>query len=228
MGFSSSIQFRDKESVINAFDARGIDAWSISCGKQFMFKGIGKEEFANMIEILSQADSTATYTVQVYEDVEDEKKIKNTTACDGSFNFKFNEEIRQAYGMIRDHIGGTGSANEIVSKLNALEARLNESENMEIEENDNSLGIVGKILSHPAIAPVAPKLVEGLLGLISGNNPVNAIAGQPLAVNHETDEDKIVSELKKHDPKLNRHLAKLLALAEQDPATFTNIVNSFD
>ena len=125
MGLSSSIQFRDKEAVKQAYKNRDVDAWSIVCGKQFMFKGIGYDSFQDTIDLLAETDSNALYTAQVYEGIEDEKQIKNNTPCDGSFNFKFNEETARNYQIMR----GIGVApNEVVSKLNAIEERLNTME----------------------------------------------------------------------------------------------------
>ena len=223
MGLSSSIQFRDKNAVIDAFKSRGIEAWSIVCGKQFMFKGIGEENFEQIINLLAESDSSATYTCQVYEDVSDEKRIKNNTPCDGSFNFKFNEALHQSYAAIRG-IGGTPA--ELISKLNAIDAKLDamESEN---EEQDNSLGIIGKILEHPALAPVAPKIIESLIGAIMGNQGEAVKTSLP-AINGNISNGELIDKLKQHDPNLQHHLGKLLALAETDNDTFQQILKAFD
>lgn len=229
MGLSSSIQFRDKESVLEAYNSRGVKAWSIVCGKQFMFKGIGPETFETIINILDDGVSSATYTAQVYEDIEDEKQIKNNTPCDGSFNFKFNEEIRNTYNAIRGIGNGNGS-NEVLSKLNAIDARLTEMESEPAEsDNDGGLGMIGKILNHPALLPVAPKIIEGIIGAILGpGSNLASMIGNAELPGHQENEAPILERLKSHDPNLERHLQKLLALAETDNGTFQQIIKAFD
>ena len=90
--------------------------------------------------------------------------------------------------------------------------------------------MIGKILSHPALAPVAPKIIEGFLSAILGKDVpgVPAIAGANGMQSDEGPAKDVIEALRKHDANLERHLQKLLALAETDNATFQQIIKAFD
>lgn len=245
-GISSSIQFKDVENVLSAFENRKVEAWSISQGKQFMFKGMGYEDFKMIVETLDNSDSTATYTVRVYEDLKTVKEIKSNTPDDGSFNFKFNFEPRE------ESRGGNsgysrGNENMILSKLAGIEERLNkEQEDNEEPKKTNSLGIIGEILTHPAIAPIAPRIIETFIDLITGRaavaEPIKQLQqSQPAPIYQQNlsanvlngmDENIIIHEaiekLKLYDKNLASHLQKLVLIAENDNATFNIIVNSLN
>ena len=249
MGLSSSIQFREVENVLSAFENRKVEAWSISQGKQFMFKGIGYEDFKTVVETLSESQSNATYTVSIYEDITDIKNIKNNTPNDGSYNFKFNDELSN--NNYEKRIGYTGKAdNLILSKLAGIEDRLNRIDEEVIEETKpQTLGVIGDILAHPAIAPIAPKIIETFLQLIMGkqeappqnnyqlqqvpkinaqqNNPGYASASIS-GINEDQILHETIAKLKIYDAKLLEHLQKLLLIAENDNSTFNIIVKSLD
>jgi len=236
-----SIQFHDKESVIEAFQNRNVSAFSIWCGKQFLTKGIGEDAFTQFVDILEKGDSSALYTVKVYEDITDEKMIKSKTEDDGSFNFRLNEDIRDQYRLLRNGEGGYSSRaqeskeNAILTRLGAIEAKLTETDT---GGEDDGLGIVGKLLNHPVIGSVAPKIIEVLLAAITGKpkeqfqpGPQQYLPAQYAAING-IDEDRIISEavteLKKYDPDLAKHLQKLVAIAQTNFSTFQVIVKSLD
>lgn len=219
MGFSSSIQFREPEEVLSAFINRKVEAFTIFCGRQFLFKGWGADELQNYLEVLSGADSNATYTLRVYEDIasaKDMKKVKSGTEDDGSFNFKFNEEIQGVYGRIRGIVGNNSTPsdiNKVLDRLDKLEKTMNEPEEEEKTQ-------IEKILDHPLTKQFAPLL----LGMLSGAKPaLPAISGIPV-----TSDKEVINELQQHDPDLYRHLDKLLQVAKSDPASFQNLVKMFD
>jgi hypothetical protein len=224
MGFSSSIQFREPLQIVEAFKNRGVDAWSITCGKQFMFKGIGEEDFSQIINTLAESDSSATYTVQVYEDIDDVKKIKNNTPNDGSFNFKLNEDLRQRIGLVKGYREGEErSPNNIFVKLESIEKQLAElqAQDEEDSEQNNSLGMIGELLAHPVVSQVIGKL-------ITGAGAVGVVPQSESAMLYKNNESNAYEALKEHDPKLNQHLEKLLLVAKSDPQTFQAIIKNFD
>lgn len=224
MGFSSSIQFRDPVQIIEAYKGRGVEAWSISCGKQFMFKGIGEDDFAQIINTLAESDSYATYTVQVYEDIDEAKKIKNNTPNDGSFNFKLNEDLRQRIGLVRGYREGEEkNPNNIFVKLESIEKQLAELQAEEPEpEKESSLGMIGELLAHPVISQVIGKLISGA-GAVGAIPPVN------MNMEKFTEEQNNPYEvLKNYDPDLNAHLEKLVLIAKNEPQTFQAIIKNFD
>lgn len=229
MGLSSSIQFWEVDSVLQAFNNRRVEAWSINCGKQFMFKGIGEDELKNILDQLSRSNSAATYTLKIYEEIEDPTQIKSNTPDDGSFNFKFNQELQNRYSSIRERGFNPGDENVILSKLQAIEERLNAEE--EEEENNYGLGKIGQVLQHPTIQQIAPGIIQKLLSAILGEDAAKQIPGiaSPGATIGAVPTDQnlfdVVNELKKHDPDLYSHLQKLLAIAQQQPETFKMFLN---
>src|SRR5690242_19337422 len=203
-GSSSSVQFKNRNSVLDAYSDRDVKAWSIWQGKQFMFKGWGLEELEPVIDLLGDGGTNAIYTLRVYEDLEDKKQIKSNSVDDGSFNFRLNDERQE---ITNGQYWKNDNRENILDKLNRIEARLDEEET-EVKTN-KSLGKIGDILEHPAILPVVPLLIEKVLSALLGPNnqaqqqpQLNYTAPQSLA-GIDSNDDLIrinIEKLKKHDP----------------------------
>lgn len=139
-----SIQFKGFDQTIKAFENRGAEAWSIWDGKAFMFRGVGVNELSALLESLSVSGSTAVYTLKVYEDITDVKKIKPSTEFDGSFNFRLFE--RDEY----NNMPGYNSTRALEDRMSQFEDRIlkiletNMSQDEE-EEDDKSGDFVGTI-----------------------------------------------------------------------------------
>lgn len=219
-----SIQFHNLESTVNAFTNRGVDAFSISQAKQFMFKGVGLDELQNILNALKSGATNAVYTLKVYEGIEDDVNIKSNTPDDGSFNFRLNApEMALTQSQFTSYKGNA----ELLERLEAIEEKL------ETPEAVNSLGKIGDVLAHPVLAPLVPMLVEKIMSFIMSNpqpgNKQIAISG--LSDNSEIQNGNIlliVDELKKYDPDLEKHLYKLLDLAKSKPDTFKQIMIIFN
>lgn len=229
-GSSSSIQFKNRNSVLDAYSDRDVKAWSIWQGKQFMFKGWGLEELEPIIDLLGNGGTNAIYTLRVYEDLEDKRQIKSNSVDDGSFNFRLNDERQE---ITNSQYWKNDNRENILDKLTRIEARLDE-EDTEVKTN-KSLGKLGDILEHPAILPVVPLLIEKVLSALLGPNnqaqqqpQLNYTAPQSLA-GIDSNDDLIrinIEKLKKHDPDLGTHLSKLVEIAETNPTLFKAIINS--
>ena len=230
-----SIQFRDKEQVLEAFNNRKVNAWSIWCSKQFMFKGLGEESLEQILETLSSGSTNAIYTLRVYEDINDLKKIKSNTADDGSFNFRLNDE---AQTLNQEQYSHWRNSNAMLSQMKALEAKMDALQAREDEENEEEQTGIGKLLEHPAIAGVAPMVIEALVSAVTGifkNNQIPQLQqSQPQpqqrgAINgvKEFDENKALEILEKlhvYDNDLLTHLEKLLAMAENNNDLFNTLL----
>lgn len=245
---SSAVQFYGINAITKAIENRDVEAWSVWQKNQFMFKGMGIDALKNTLLMLAESYSTATYTIKIYEDIKEEKQIKSSTPDDGSFNFKLFNVDEGGEGFKR--IGYPGNAKEsqenaILEKLKQIEDRLDKQDE-EPEEND-SLGVIGKILQHPAIAPMVPQIMEMIVGLINPKNaekapeqnmhlrPSNSYHTQPLqktAFLNGIDEDKIITEaisqLKQYDQNLPAHLQKLASIAQNDNSTFQMLLSLLD
>jgi len=207
-----SIQFHKKQGVIDAFNNRGVELFSIFQNKQFMFKGEGGEELENILQSLAESGTNATYTLKVYEELEGVEKIKSNSPDDGSFNFRLNEELVN---------NNNNSYHLLLEKINKLEEEI-ETHNEKPEQENN---IIGAIISNPNFAPVIPVLIEKIMSLIFPKPPSSQMSIGAISQNDYSLND-VLESLKKHDPELELHLYKLLQIAETNPETFKILINS--
>lgn len=225
---STSVQFRDKESALAAFNNVECEAWSVWQNKQLLFKGIGSGDLSAFLDMLSESSTNAVYTIRYYEEITEKKHIKNDTAFDGSFNFKLNSDGQEINGA---QYSGIRNNNELLSRVNGLDTKfdmiMSKLEEEEEEEEPNRLGIIGDIIGHPAIAPLIPQFISLLMGVKPGDNAPQYI---PATVGNipDTKLNEAIERLKLFDDKLSDHLTKLANLAEKDPATFEMIMKSLE
>jgi hypothetical protein len=243
MNVSSSVQFRDAENTLAAFQNRNVEVWSIWQNKQFMFKGKGISELTAILDLLINNAANCVYTLKVYEDLDTDKGLKNNTPDDGSFNFRLNDP---AQGLTQTQFNqyNSSKANEslLLSKLSAIEERLNLLDEAE-EKEPNKLGFIGDILEHPVLAPIVPVLIQKVLEIVVGKTepakliPMKdpnqrymgtSINGIPGVLEPAQDLTQTISKLQGYDPNLLEHLKKLLAIAEKDINTFNLIINALN
>lgn len=248
-GISSSIQFRGAGPVLIAFEARGVEAWSIWQGKQFMTKGMGSDELSAFIDALQKSGSTAIYTLKVFEDVTDIKKVKSGTDHDGSFNFRLFERDDEAIGGSLSMI----NPNSLASRFNKFEERMSafferyESEETE-EEEENVLGTITGLLQDPDKLEKLINLGRSLLGSpqpgytignvqrMPDNNSNSGSASlspstQSLVVNPEEKLKRLgeaIDTLEKNDPLLIEHLEKLAKISRDQPRQFLQLTSMLD
>lgn len=146
----ASIQFRGLNEVLKAYENRDAQGWSLWDGKSFMFRGIGINELTTTLESLDRNGSTAIYTCKVYEEIDNVKKIKQNTECDGSFNFRLYD--REEDGR---YLPGRG--------LSSVEDRLNERMN---QFEDRILKVLEN-MTDPGEDP-GEQQQDGLMGTITG------------------------------------------------------------
>lgn len=239
----ASVQFRNANDTVTAFDNINCPVWSLWDGKRFMFKGSGKDELEKFLDLMTEnGASNAVYTLAYYESVETAKQINNKTPFDGSFNFRLNEDTQELTTGDYKHFVKQQS---LLSKVNGLESKFDlliEKLSGESEPEKNNLGIVGQLLEHPAIAPLLPGLVQAVagnwFGASNSNRPATdtrqlypvpaKVSGIGNAVEQDADLENAVATLLQYDPKLSDHLKKLALLAQRDPTTFNYIMAQLD
>lgn len=220
----AAVQFWGKDSVLKAFEHRDAPSWSIWQGRQFLFKFEGtntsdaREALAEVLEMISE-QSTAIYTLKIYEDLGTEKKIKSTTPDDGSFNFKLiAEEIaaNRSVGYVQN--------NALVSELNALKLKVAEmqSEEIEPEGEPDVWERIGELLEKPVVVGAINKLFGVDLSPVP---PSRALGNVP--PNNEQIE-KAIAILKTKDSRLGEHLSKLASMAVDSPANFNFLLTTLD
>lgn len=178
------VQFNGPEQVLAAYESRDLPAFSLWCGKQFMYAyeeediQEGKQMLAGWLENLKQ--SAATYTVAVYRKFDPDEGITAQTPYHGSFNFRMQEKpltyLGEAYGS------AGGNWKHLADELQRLKEE-NETlrdENAELEEElkkleaEKEAGVGGKIggmlggmatelMSNPAIVDTIATGIAGWL-----------------------------------------------------------------
>lgn len=112
----------------------------------------------------------------------------------------------------------SGTNNEVLSRLSAIEQKLTETDDDEPEANDTQ-NVIGQIIQNPAIMNVIQGLIMRAVDKLI---PVNAAANAGIAGMPE-DSDKLATALeilKNADPQLENDLMLLAQLAVNDPAQF--------
>lgn len=222
------------ENVLQFYENMNIPALAIFTGNQFCWKLItndideGKEALQKWADLLGDSNY-AHHTIRVYENP---KEIKAKTDYDGSFNFQLNEDPNKVGHVL-------GSTNNLVlSKLNAIETRMKKIEEGGGEEGDDNvedygLGKLGRIIQHPAIAPLVlalgGKISESVMGFIGGN-PVE-VNGLPAPQKDTAGDEKqlqdAITRLKKTTPNLHVVLQKLAKLSESSPGLYKTYLGMF-
>lgn len=233
MSISSSVQFVGSGRVLKAFASRGVPSWAIFCNKQFMFKHEGSDinqaesVLRDTLEMLE--GSRATYTLNVYEDLPKNAKIKSVTPYDGSFNFQLVDK-----SAIGD--AGGGEALYILRQMkddnNELRERLADLESRDIEGEikPNLIGVVKEVMTIPGVTEIATAIIGKLfapgpsLGRV-GNIPesIESVYSDQMTDGEAQRLGEIYSVLRVKFPECLDLLQTLKDIAVNDPARFDSL-----
>lgn len=218
-----SIQFIGVENVLNAFNSRGAEFWSLWQGKQFLFKGVGADDLQTVLDSLINSGTVAIYTLKVYDDVNDLSELKSKTECDGSFNFRINEIENKPVAL------NTEPLYRIAARLDEIEEKISgiETNDSDIEVKENN--IVGSILGNPAVAALIPLLLEKLINYLSTDKTTSE--KKNLIMNNEKtvlNGINIVEQLKIFDSDIENHLKVLLKIAQTRPDFFKVLIQNLE
>lgn len=245
MGVSSSIQFRGMDQVMAAFINRDAECWSMWAGKQFLFKGFGEDTLQTILTALCEnSGSNAIYTIRVYEDITDPKKIKSNTPDDGSFNFRLNEEnmvngsgltVGQTYGL-------AGQLLELKNQIQEMKALPPAA--VEPEEEEKTIGsVIMDVISNPSKAQQWAEIIRGLFAPATANFPAATVIRQTPAVMGNTTpvnaapqnlDEKLerisaaLDILGRNDPKICEHLEKLAEISTKKPVQFSSLLATLE
>jgi hypothetical protein len=240
---SKSVHFRNEEQVLEAYRNRDVPAFAVWQDKQFLFKyegdsiEDGETQLKSWVDMLAQNQSSAIYTVCVYEDWEAGTKIKDTTPYDGSFNFRLYDNPSgylppQQYVQYQQQ---GGSLKVLLDKMSAQQQEIERLKSVidqggEGDEEDNALGIVGKLLEHPVLGPALQPLIQRLAGgiadVVLGKDEGEGVPAQVRRISGvaiENGDARLVSaieRLQKQVDDLPALLEKLALLAEKKPTQF--------
>jgi hypothetical protein len=237
------VQFFGAKSVLQAFNARGLQTWGLFQSKQFINAGDGAEELSAFLDMLSTA-SDAVYTLKVFKEV-DSDDITDKSECNGSFNFKLTA-AGAVYGAAA--VSGTGNTtgDVIVNKIRgiveeeiteAIDRRLNGEGRKKdwgeiisgyMEDPESLIGVVTALrgLFVPKTGSIQPATI-GTLGVAPPQNNHTMAATQT----QEQIMQRIAAAidiLQKNDPKILEHLEKLAMLSQDDPDLFGLLIKKIN
>jgi hypothetical protein len=248
MGVSSSIQFRGLENALQAYINKDVQCWSIWQGKQMLDKGSDAPGLRAFLELLENSGSEAIYTVKVYEDITDPKKIKSTTADDGSFNFRLNEP-NQLPTMFRGGGQSYSRSNDFENRFNELEEKISgliAPPAVEEEEETLTTAVIGLLkdpdklgkfieVTRSLFAQPQPSYVGNVHRLSDGTenkaaslSPSSNSSAELSAEEKLTRLGKAIDTLEAADPGLVEHLEKLAKIAVENPRQFSQLISMID
>lgn len=237
------VQFNSAAEVLEAFNSRGIDTWSICQGKDLIAAGSGTEELQSFLELLSKGRYPVVYTLRVYNGAGDPDSITNKTECNGSFKFQLETAegvpaavsgtrfagtdiiTQRIHGVISDKVG------KYVDDL--LSGKEQEEKKPSLKdvalgylENPEDLGqLVGAISGIVQMfkGGAAPAMVAGprLPASFAGTAPAGP--AEPSQAERDALGARLVAavnRLEKCDPEIVLHLEQLATVAEQKPALY--------
>ena len=159
-------------------------------------------------------DPKTKYVIKFWDEKPQfDAKGKLTSTPDGSLRFITNndEEVAEYINGYQQRVGSYN--NEILSRLSAIETKINEPDE---EEEEHKPDLISGIISNPEIQ----NMIVGYIGMIVDRLiPLK----KTVAINGVTDNNKMqiaLEILQRHDPELDNDLFLLATMAENDPGQF--------
>lgn len=237
-----TVQARGKDMVLEIFSNRDVEAWSIFQDKQFLFKGIGEDSLSQMLDIILKSRTTAIYRLQIYEDINDLKQIKEKLSCDGSFNFVLNENDFQAAlsnGADKNELRTMSMVHKTIEERIAKKI----GKMMDMEDEPSDAESFTDSLKKPEV--VTEWL--GVIGLVKslltpgGQIPMQlANMGNATKISDDTEVTKeysphdqtrlitAINTLQENDPNILSHLEKLAKISATNKLMFNNLISMLD
>ena len=249
----ASYQFLGIPAVMDAFNNRDVECWSLWQSRDMLIKGQGPDDLEAFLKMIEPSGTTAIYTLRIYEDVHDPKEIKSKTDDDGRISFKIfvagagRDADRSIIGT---HYGYPMPQNEVLTRLKAIEEKLALQETEGEDDEGFNLGkFINGVLSDP-------NQLEHYMRILQGNNDQqvqrpaignithmgqNSIRSEALAASAEEkmsqpgmSQDRLqrlgnaIDILEGKDSKLVEHLEKLASIATNNPGQFKMLITLLD
>lgn len=240
---NSSIQFKGKDAIIQAYEFNKVGPWAIFVGRELMFScddrdfKIGSGILEDVLDHLIDGHSEGAYQLRIYRDVPPKGIMSNTPY---SYSFKFRLYSDEEFDKRNPF---NNSINQIMQRLDSIEKGKDEEE----EEVDNSIGgRIGRMLERPEVQNA---LLGRLLGFMDAftnryrsaspspmgsanghqtmaetttqqEQPTNASLYEALAQDERDKLDQALYVLMQNDPQVGTHLLKLATLLVTQPKTY--------
>lgn len=255
MAVSSSIQFFGRDAALQAFEHRQVEVWSLWQGRNLLTKGEGAQQLAEYLDMIANGGTNAIYTVKVYEDLNDVKKVKSNTPDDGSYNFRLNDPNQSPTAS---QIGSMNRTDLLFQEIRSLHERLDKMDAVDDHDDEDDTITIAGLLKDPdhlgKLIDVGKKLLgvinpgavqsPALIGQVTraGQNPTGgqdptAPMEEKTAQGTQGSEDAekklqrlgdALDILEANDPHIVEHLEKLAAVAKQDPTKFKSLISILD
>lgn len=250
---ASFVQFIGKADLLEAYQNRDIDVWSICSGKEIISCGCGVDELTQFVDLLCRQPNSAIYTLRVYSAVSNPETITNKTEYNGSFKFTLDNVPAQVGGISR--AGSMGTADIITQKINARIGAVVEKEldklfsggekNDEAEESEGGLwGVLKPFVDTPDKLISTIGAIKQMFGGAAGvpiSVPAMAAIGSPVKrAGAEPEPGTLIDSLPepalirlgaaldrlgKCDADIVAHLEQLADIAEKKPDTYKMALN---
>jgi hypothetical protein len=228
----TGVQLIGKKAVVERFTKTGSDTWALYQGKQFIVGGVGGDVLEEWLTDFEATESTATYTLRVYDS--DQAPTSSTGNADyiACLNFKVVDQY-EGYGI-------AGHNNKLMQRIKGLEDKLEGKDKDDDKEGSDIGDIIMGWFENPEKLGMVAGAIRQLMGGSMPMQPVGAlpaplqtIAGLDPKNESEMEDSltrisKALDILEKHDKQLVVHLEKLAKLASTDPITFTFIISKLD
>lgn len=237
---ASGIQFRGLTSLMAAYDNNKVIAWSVMYGKLVNAKYIGtnqheaREALRIFLTQLRQSDTTAVYTLNLYEELPKGAKIKASTEPDLAYNFIITEDEAPRHARYAEIVQ---TNQDLLNRITALEGKLAIADSDDDDEDDGSIGgIISGMLKDERVKTWLQNKALGLadklfstplpakvLSMDSQAAKIGAVtADDPILINEEQQAkcNEALEILCRCDPNLGDNLLKIAKIAENDPGKY--------
>jgi hypothetical protein len=260
MSKARTVQFRSVDQVVDAYRLQDIPCFCVWCEgvPQFPYEPTDIEDGAAYLQTLLEVigkNSAAIYTLCLYKTVP-EGELNNKTPFRCAFNFQLRRQGED--GSFPQPTGGGNYEmmrllEMMQTSIKKLELRLDEQVDDDEEEEPripqpSRLGVLGEILSHPFMGPIAGELADKFVPgsgakiaaamAMQQSMPSPPAAGKPggrlsgipgapagqLSADQETKLTAAMETLRKLDPELGDHLLKLAQYAEKNFPGYQQLV----
>jgi hypothetical protein len=238
---------------MQAFVNCNVTAWAIFSDKQLLSKDAGstleesRQVLEGLLKSMERSNTSAIYTLCLYEDIKDRKKIKISTEPDFSYNFMlFDAEEYPAPGAVTRREG----YRQILDEIDLLKAQLALKTKEEEEDSDETegvgerpggiMGMIDKLLDNPRVQEKLGERMMTWFDTLLSPAPVNDVPmnkqigamgnnGQEGLVQITQDQaDKIqqsIAILAVVDPQLGDNLEKIAQLAQKNPKKYLSMIH---
>lgn len=226
----TGVQIIGRKAVVERFTKLNTDSWALYQGKQFIVGGLGTDVLEEWLTDFEATESTATYTLRVYDSDQAPTSATGNADYIACLNFKI-VDAYEGYGIAGHNKG-------LMQRIKGLEEKL---EGKDDKEEGGGLGeIIMGWFEDPSKLAIVAGVVRQLMGGaplpqvgVALPAPIQTISG--LDPQNETEmEDnvtrvsKALDVLEKYDPQLVVHLEKLAKLASTNTLLFKAVISQLD